>query len=1776
MEQELQEQIAGAGANPAYISSIGEMISEIEVSDTAQISGPPLNSVGVNAALLSGTTGFIDAEQYIENSDEYRDEVEGGGRGGGGGVEETRSSGRTSGASGNGTMDAIGAASGLDQDVTQDVLGFNDEDYMIYNEETGYWEPDVEALEQWEKRILARANVLAALLIAISSKMDARKIAEETFSGVPIEEAKHSYKEAFARKIGFLQKIASTAVNKLFEQINTRNRKIYEEKMNEIKSRNSGSGAATVNFLTGGSKDIETTEAALRETARYLETTNRTLKAMQKVIRMMMEFLKETMGSDDFSTLGIINQLSKFDARIDEMSRKVDEKLQKTLDDLDSLPDSSTQGWAGFVMAIFGGIIGFAIEAIVANCSDIYSFADDLEYMDDVDMENIIDQYRGSMTTMQNAYRAFLSLKLFQTDLRNTARQEFTGLSGISGNAEILMQSAEATLGHTLQIFDATASQLMMKTQLHNRAVKFAKDLQQLKKAQPLRLLSLCLSVIMLALSIVVTCLTGGGGIVLVLGAIIAIAAIAKALVDAFATDIATDVPSYSPPAPEYDPTAEPGESGDRNMDALNNVENAQGRNMSNSCRSNTAIGEASDGYYYFDSQSFSTYELKQNVFDNVIRSIFSLIKNARDMRRVARAEFTGRSTADSGGALLQNAVENVILQKQLILSAIKFQHQEVISAKNIDKQREIGKDKAWEGFGWNLFGSLAGALLGGMLGGAPGALLGMSIGSSLGSSIFQLKEVYGNQHWKMDINNQGRNELDNLLRARGDESTEGRLDRAEAEAFQHLLDAGLVGTGDGYFGVNFGLVSEVYAKLGRIAAAKEALAKMRAMKAQLRSIVKQEFTGISLGNPGDLVQTVNQATFSTVMRVAGNLVKFLQSKAEILNRARDAEKARDMALGLFIVNAAVSVAGFTCMGVTNAIANALAGLAPGVMSFASALASLIQAGMSANSDLGYYQNYDAKTAVDKTGRRVNNARSVDERLDQLEYEMMLEMNSDMVQSLSSSYSTVSPFVSKLNARMKGLYNVREALATARSILSAARNEAKAAFTGKRLEEATFGKDTIDNYRQVSLSILDSLKQALDVQCERYNQMSEATKQAILAAVQTAISAASLCISIVSSLDEGKIAEMDRDGVNGSPEVSYGDTETVPEGETPETQPQPGTAPTASLGTVEITTTPAAEFQATAAAGAEVTQSSTTQDQAGTIQAETAPVDSSGTSHESMHEVSREKMVRDELEAERRMLSKVAGALRLANSVLTIVAEVSYDWSPEHEKSAKEPEKGKAAEVQKSSSNAKKDIFTSMSDMDADIDASEFQLSVFQNHSEALAIAAQRFERLTNELWSTLAEVPNTVKTMIQRVDIDPVYGEVDTADASAPAEAETEGVALPASISVERLMNLPAERVAERIAGFQPDQVHAAIEQLEQMETEKAQQVLTLLSEKLDDPELQQLASQAAASMQVPQPIDAPESFTPSETERTSPSTRALLDYADRIEQQAADKAQQVQEQLLDPAEIEALEVEIQKAEAINREASVPDTIQDPQELLDRLIAQRDSTVAEKDGAVHQLQHLQAKLQATEQEVVALSANIDQQVEEIKTAQTAIGEQIDALEALENRSPEQEAQLQSLQSELQLLQAERGELEAAKGLLGERVSEVQAQIADIKTKIQQLNQEIKTLNQDINNVRRLVEQQETETTQASNVSNSGGFALALGFVRDMLGLGSRRVKEDLENVDGIESQPGAVQAGKDDILVAVASAQGGKSGLSYRDQYERALEEEELYMRHTSGAGVA
>jgi uncharacterized protein YoxC len=1260
-----------------------------------------------------------------------------------------------------------------------------------------------------------------------------------------------------------------------------------------------------------------------------------------------------------------------------------------------------------------------------------------------LDINGLLTKYRGGLTGMENGYRMLLALEMMPRDLRDTVRQKLTGLNNVESDAEIIMASAESAMSLASSFVDMTASEMMLKAGLYNQTVQLEHQYIRMQEAQSMRALQILCTVAAIVIGVIVSIYSlGGGTIPYFLAACGAVAGMTAGMAGSEAEMIANDVPAYDAITPEQgmadiDTSKSVGEAA---RDPFTLLDQEIETNERLAAKSQTFYSRNKDGFYSFDAKAFAAYELRESMIGNAIRSIFSILKGGRDLVRVVDAELSGSATIDSGDALLQNAVSNLLGQKAVELSAIKYMHQQVIAAKNLARQGELAEEKAMGMMASSVGGALAGAAIGACI--SPAAVfIGMGLGSALASSAYNFLWLEFSPDSALGASFESKNqELEALLRKQGGNTAEAILDKAEVDAYESLLTNGIVSTGDGYSGVNFPLVTSVYAKIGSIYIAKEVLSKARSLASELRSIVKQELGGAVDPTVGDLTESVNRASFGTAMKVVQNIVSYCQARVQVMNRARDAQKQATLAGIGFGINAALSVVGFSCMSA----APAVSAVASSAMGLSNSLISLISHLTAMETGDGAYSHYDAKSTVDRTGRRSKNAPDIDGKLDDLEAEIMAEMNTSLIGNIAGSMVGVSPQASVLSWRLKAIYNIKECISIARSSASSC----KAIVGGKGSSD--YGRSFIEQYQSLALSMLDSMKQSLETIAQRHNQISEEEKAAILSGIAAGFSALSFAASIAGACASSEVPN------DTSPAVKT-------------TKPA-GTGPTTAAAE---TTTPATETPAQNAAPL-------------------LPSGSQETTKVDVPPANNNKNQQNPNAKEAATWRRVGEWLNLGATITNLLVDTLYDATA-HAKGhkASSPQAGKSLDPHQRAQSGKADsgksaagaqeggnIYTSLDNMDFETAIAEQNISIFESSDQVKAYTAARSARLLEAVQTSLKQLASLLDSYR-------------TPKEAIPAVSPQKGSEIgEVKIDFSDLKDKSPQVQSALILKLAKTDPQAAVN--------LAQKVDLMKNLPQTDPNRAAIAALPGMPMQKTARM---ESFKPTETNNT-PNTKGLMDRADQIEkqiqarQEKADKFVTAEARIKnDVADLEKdykvvatdATVTAEKIDSLEKEAKTANP-QRKEEIKAEIARLKGDLKVQQDKLeklMGQLLELQGQQKALKEALPAARESLIKETIQNREELEAISLYIESLER--SGTPEDKALLPALQAKVAKLQAKINMGNAALAQVAKPIEDDGKNIDNIKKQIQGTRGKIMEIGKKINQLQGQLARLEEGEPKANN-----------------------------------------------------------------------------------------
>lgn len=792
----------------------------------------------------------------------------------------------------------------------------------------------------------------------------------------------------------------------------------------------------------------------------------------------------------------------------DKFSRAIDEHGVK-----------SAWNWAfGHLTAI--PVIGGLFDLYYNPYADL---GDLMDYLEDIDVVALMEEYRGAITEAQNVKRFVLSGMAHKRDLVETVRSKMTDLPPLPSDSDLLRHANEALMGVTTLAVDATINAAVSEINMINGFKQIVDAFSAASRAADLALLSK-------ACQIGTLVCFGLGFVFPVAWIVMAGLAIAGQLIQAASDYEQTQIDEYHAPEPELadDHSDVEGGVGSAVLDVINGLEAEAKANMA-AATDNGLIDETDDGLYQFNGLDFAAIELRQTALDNAMRMIFSLQKHMSDLKDIVDATMSGTSKSNTSSGYLSSALESLLAQRQMVLQAIKFAWIQYVQALNIAARGEIAAKKIEEKMGTIIVFSLVGLAVSFIPGLNIAWYAAMAMFMTLGGLWHDYADLRWGENSAVDITyDPDSKELREMLTKQGDDSVDAQIAEAENEAYLDLLNNGITESGNGFWAVDFGLVAELQQRLQQIYTIKEILLNARHLNFQLKSIVKQEFSGISLGdNNKSAYQAINNANFNTAMQVLSSIVTTLQQVAAVKTKARAAERALYRAgwsLAVGGVFCGTGLAGGPIGGLTG---NLMTALSVGLTGIITSIINMTGHIGEANNGLGDYNHFHPEDHVEKAGRS-NNEATIDEKLAALEYEIYCAMNTGLIGNIGMGHQAVSPMAEALNARMTALYYIKEALAMARQAVSEIKATTKRALSGKSMPVADFGLDAISRQKQSALAILGTLQQGLEVIASRKNQINQANKGIVTSAFTLTIQVAMQTLSLVAVGMDAKLQQQEK------------------------------------------------------------------------------------------------------------------------------------------------------------------------------------------------------------------------------------------------------------------------------------------------------------------------------------------------------------------------------------------------------------------------------------------------------------------------------------------------------------------------------------------------------------------------------------------------------------------------------------------------------------------------
>ncbi|MBN3032700.1 MAG: hypothetical protein JW873_01250 [Candidatus Saganbacteria bacterium] len=1451
---------------------------------------------------------------------------------------------------------------------------------------------------------------------------------------------------AFFKSMQDRMKILQQFMTSVYKAVYNHNFELWQQRMNAIEKDRAdrpwyeGLG----NWFTGGD-DLDHEEQKKAETQKFNASVKNNLHELMTALQALAAAF-ELMGNQAAGR-GIASVLREFEGRIEQANLKLDQPVVGN-------GAGGLDGWD----------IGLSIFHPELQAGRLIAQGDNspgTDYFDDDDAKNflqdILTELRGKMVALENTARAETFAQTAQMEESQSVREILLDLSPHTSKAEYAYASQESMFKLGNLFFDTAFSTLSNRIQFYNTEVAIQINVDKMKEAQGWHILGTTIQIVGVIAAIVVTAATYGSGSVLAPMIIGGAAAAAGALCQGVGAYEASQVPNNYDVGP---PLFSVGGSTDlkqpRNVvEAIDYTEDMEEQYL-NGLSSEDFMIKNADGTYAVNSQAVAAMELRTQTFHNLLKMIAYLQKAMRDISRAVSAVVQEYTVKDFGDNYLLGNLENTVQQRTLIVQSIKMQLSEQVNGKNIQRQNEIEAHNAFGASKWGVIGEMIGFALYFVPYVGQFAGIAMALGGILGSSLYQMYDLNTSQYSSLHNDfHETSQDLDKRLSQRSQAAAnsdvaEDKLAGLENACFAELAANGYISTGDGYHGVNYGLVGKLYNALMKIQTLRQMLAELRQGQNKISAAVRQQVTGTS-GEVSELGKVVVQGAAAEAMTIMQGLVRFIADRAQVMNRQRDAEKQLSMAKTQAIVGSALAVAGGAAGGaIGGSTGRLIVNLTPSVMGLANAAASGIMYYDYAHSGFGDYEGYadSEKTVKDIKGNTNRNDEDPLDGINALQEQIYLEAGENLARSLSGSTWVMDGGMNAtLGSRLHAVSNLLKMLMT----LVTAKDTISSGVRRHLRAGGAQGVDELLEYasaqERAAQNILNSLTQGIEIMIERHNQMSQAQTQVFVSGLSAAISIASMALYVAAFA-----------------------TQPAEPGET-----EPG------AGAGQKTSPPRTDA---AAAGAKTAQAA---------ELKAAPA---GT--EPKVEAKKAGNAYDAPE-NKGTLSKW---LNISAITLNIMSPLFQHYIKVHLYEDRQPEKKANLEASKLDANhqpsraahskAEKsggnDIFDTINGLETEAEASDIMASSYATQTAA-ELMAQRAEEMVNAWFQAVKSGADNVAAQNRRSKMPIGHSSPDKADKHAG----------PAGPNVDKAMQDWQDKISRISEPLKKDEITHYEAQRRLNEQLK---IRPEFKDSQPTKELQaQIAAKAAAASvspaaSQPKPIE----FKPKQ--EPAPNTKGQREYVSKLLADVESKIREVQ--------TKAATVANNSAEAsqapVATDGEKPAT---PEEQIKQLEAQKARLLQRLDELGKALKELSnIDLPAVKEKVVRLTKEVDARQEEIKQQLDTIEKQLTQQPPL---SGDEQTALLKAQADLE---AEKEMLEQVKPRLAKELKEVQAKIAQNKGEITSVRAEVMGLNRQIAVLQREKEKVTTKDEKPGKAGGLAGAAaasrgdkvLAVGAISSQLG----------------------------------------------------------------------
>jgi hypothetical protein len=999
------------------------------------------------------------------------------------------------------------------------------ETYLVLNADGFYqinWDGNAgynSMFKDLKKQVEHAKGRLMMIALIYEARRDLRGLVEQELSGDTGAGYKGmSITKLLEKKCRRLQENYQTFVADIIRACNYLNSYIYKDKIEGINRKYAALEAAAMNNVPGSSevdtRDSQCLELQQQKLRELNDVSDRLMWLKQANAQHMEDLLRSCMDDSASSNNQVLYRGNGVTHIFDPdtgalLGVSYDGDIQQSLE----VPVHGT-GYDDMLHSL-NADMNYTLSYLPGVARATTSGADDPAYQE---MDNsLARQLRARLTGAFTLRRVLLICKQAKSDMRNLAHQEMTGVGGRQSRTDLVGEINESNSRQALNWFDNAISSIEDGVRLHNQRRSNEIQIDELQEKidaaherEDKQEATMWIRYIAMAIS-VIACCVGLGAVGAIIMSIVSMAMTYTAnLIDAYAnTDYAEDIKNIEE---EYAKTS-------HNMVPTEDTYTAQHVAVTN---------QTLDQLYAQDSDLYAiaVAASAQNLAEDKMAAMTS-VNYLKTLTDGSTSGITGSSAIDT--VKFANA-ERYISSKNILVLVAETVRKTMAEMRNLAHMEMTGISgrspsnmttytldaaRAQQAFIANqLFSRISDVNQ------ANNTSYERNRAVHMANDFLHAAKIARNWSWVPIVGPTIGNDAANMLdmysqRDQGKESANGSFTTSERTGdtlLDGLITSALVNTGNGTVGVNSVAVATARTGAAQAFILAGVESTLKKTLRDIRSLVHMEMTGIKSVSGSDFADEASIVNFDTAMKSIQYISDYLSQKAQIQNRTceasetinklneqiHNAENAEYCALGAaaavmvataFVAGAYGSIS--AVLGVLS-LANSVASLVLGIAGAINSWVELKYANKGATDDMGEVRNY-----IKMHQTMSESVNSVENRLERLEQQCVNEISENLLQDLGNGYIGVNKgLAAKYKNVMETLYRGERKKTEVAQLLRDLRSMVHETMTGISGLSGYNTALTVLNIKEENIKAkIDDLFNMLEMEAERWNQISDAKRQ---------------------------------------------------------------------------------------------------------------------------------------------------------------------------------------------------------------------------------------------------------------------------------------------------------------------------------------------------------------------------------------------------------------------------------------------------------------------------------------------------------------------------------------------------------------------------------------------------------------------------------------------------------------------------------------------------------